>query len=370
MVIINLFDPMRTKDERRDHERADRNGASEGHAQPRHGTIHTQVALVPLVLDRAGRIEQEEVRRDRRTENAHGDEPVMSLGVIGQARYGTCRNLPPVWLEQDRSDDQTECDQTKTRDAVLDEAEGALPQQHPNQKSGWNSPPLEAYAGRELKRDADPADLRCENEKVYADCYKERQQEEVEAEALANGVRDGVVTHRCEAAGHLDQKDDAYGPEDDRPEKLEAEACPGLGRCCKRAQLQEPTNARHNAQRDLQKLLHGGGLSCRPASTRAEVSRKALSWPITASWFEASKASCARPSVSMAGRSERSVEESGSEEACTDEVCCSDISSSLSRIASSVLRAKCVGTVPVSQASRAISAVPMNDRTESRWRCS
>ena len=94
VVVVDVVDAARRQDERRDDQHADGDRAAETHAEPGDGAVHAEIALVPFVLDRARRIEQEEVGRDRRAEDADGDEPVARRVVAGQARHRAGDDVP------------------------------------------------------------------------------------------------------------------------------------------------------------------------------------------------------------------------------------------------------------------------------------
>ena len=79
------------------------------------------------------------------------------------------------------------------RDPLLDDAECAFPQQQPGEGRDRQRPPLEADAGRELEGDRGAADLGREHEEIDEKRREKRPQEEVEAEALADRVRNGVM---------------------------------------------------------------------------------------------------------------------------------------------------------------------------------
>ena len=85
-----------------------------------------------------------------------------------------------------------------------------FPEEEPEQEGHRQRPPAERYPARELKCEADAADLRGEDQEGDQSDRHERQEEEGDAEALAHRIGEWVMAHGGQPAAHLHQEGDAY----------------------------------------------------------------------------------------------------------------------------------------------------------------
>ena len=79
-------DALREKHHPCHHDESRGDQRAEAHPGDRNDAIDAQVRAIPLVLDRARRIEVEHVWRDERTEDAHGVEPILRAVIRRQRR--------------------------------------------------------------------------------------------------------------------------------------------------------------------------------------------------------------------------------------------------------------------------------------------
>src|SRR4051812_30725870 len=107
--------------------------------------------------------------------------------MLRQRRQRTRGDSVPVGPQDHRRDDEAQRHQAEERNALLDEAEGALPEEEPYQEGDWQRPERECDAGDELKGETDAADFRREDEEVDQRDRDQRQEKECEAEAIADG---------------------------------------------------------------------------------------------------------------------------------------------------------------------------------------
>src|ERR1043165_9459833 len=157
---------LRREDHRREYQHRDRDDGTETHAAGRDDAIDADVAFVPLVFDRAGRVKEIEIRRDCRAEHRDGHKPVMNRVVMRQRDQRATRDLCPRRMYHDRADDEAQRDQSEYRNALLDNAEGALPDYEPHDERNGYGPPLKMKARRWFGRGPNAADLRRQNQQA------------------------------------------------------------------------------------------------------------------------------------------------------------------------------------------------------------
>src|ERR1051326_7710385 len=160
-------------------------------------------------------------------------------------------------MNHHRANDEAERDQSEQRNTFFDDSERTLPDHEPDDERDGYGPPWKTDARCELERDANAANLRRQHHQADESKYEIKEREIVEAKTLANRVRNGAATDCRKTSCLFYEKDDADATEDDRPNQLEGKITACL--CCggDRTDLKEATDARHDAERDLQDLLHG-----------------------------------------------------------------------------------------------------------------
>src|SRR4029079_15981906 len=104
-------------------------------------SVDAEVAIVPFVLDRAGRIEVHEIRRDSCPEDAYRNEPVAALVILGSGWNQPGCDGPPVGVQLPGPDRECDSDQTQQRRTVLDYAERPFPEEQPDEQNDRQRPP-------------------------------------------------------------------------------------------------------------------------------------------------------------------------------------------------------------------------------------
>jgi hypothetical protein len=98
----------RLEEQRGQDDDGNRQEASKCHPEAGDEAIGHQVTLIPLLLNRAGTVEVIEIGRDRRAEDAHGDEPVVRGLGVWQRGQRTAGNGAIVRAQLGRGDGEGE----------------------------------------------------------------------------------------------------------------------------------------------------------------------------------------------------------------------------------------------------------------------
>src|SRR5437868_10836617 len=159
-------------------------------------------------------------------------------------------------MDHDRANHETQRNQAKDRNTFLDYSKRAFPDHQPNHQCDWQSPPWKSNAGGKLERDTNAADLRRQDKQAHKSQHQVEKCEIVETKAFANCVWNRAPADRCEPACLFDEKDNAEATQHDGPDQLKREISAGLRGGSDRSDLQKTTHARHDAECNLQDLLH------------------------------------------------------------------------------------------------------------------
>src|SRR5829696_8759534 len=177
------------------------------------------------------------------------------------------------------------------------------------------------------------------------------------------------MAHRRETPRHLDEEDDADRAENDRPDELIAERRAGLRRGRQRADLEEAADARDDAERYLQQLVHRGGGREAAGAAKFEAavaaSPRARSAPARS---PADTAPSARSSAAPLWCIGASVTERCAAAPVSDAENSAAAATSFSRIALTVRRAYSAGASFASHAASAICAVAVAAAADLSWR--
>jgi hypothetical protein len=109
--------------------------------------IDRNVRAIPLVLDRARRVEIEEERRDHRADDAHRDEPVVLRIRRRHRRQRALKHLVHRRMQPDGGDDEADRDQPEDRRAVLDRTERRTPEENPEKECDRQRESLKRISG-------------------------------------------------------------------------------------------------------------------------------------------------------------------------------------------------------------------------------
>ena len=127
------------------------------------------------------------------------------------------------------------------------------------QEGDGQAPETERHAGGQLGGDREAGQLGAQHQHARDAHAQHDQPEPASAETLAERVAERALAHRGEPSGHLGEADRAERPEGHHPEEPEAELGARLHGGHDGADLQEPADARQDAEGDVQETLHGRG---------------------------------------------------------------------------------------------------------------
>src|SRR5919109_1607539 len=98
-------------------------------------------------------------------------------------------------MQFDRGDNERDSDEAEQRCTILDQAEGALPHQQPDDERHRQCPPGETDTGENLERETNSTELGDKNQESNQRYSHKHNEEEREAEPLAHSVDDGMLAN-------------------------------------------------------------------------------------------------------------------------------------------------------------------------------
>src|SRR2546423_11125039 len=159
-------------------------------------------------------------------------------------------------MENYGANDEAQRYKTEKRNTFFDYSKCALPNYQPDHQCRGQGPPLQTNAGGELESDANTTDLCRQDQQTHEPQHQIKKREVVETKAFANRIRNRAAADRRKSSCLLDEKDYAESAKHDGPDELKREVGTGLRGGSDRSDLQKTANARHDAECNLQDLLH------------------------------------------------------------------------------------------------------------------